>query len=157
MERFLEEMFVCVELLDYKMIGLTGLSCMSTIFLEVLRQYVPGKLIRTATSDDDRAHLITCCLEGALTYFFTRRLGYSMMAQETPLIALPVEIVVCTLDNCLNILVDSLYRDDHIGCDSRNVMTEGSDPHLSEDHVMRNVTSHITYHIAELKNWHRRQ
>ncbi len=43
MERFLDQKFENGQLAEYEMIKLTGQSCKSRLFLEALKQYVPGK------------------------------------------------------------------------------------------------------------------
>ena len=42
MERFLDQKFEKGQLAEYEMIKLTGQSCKSRLFLEALKQYVPG-------------------------------------------------------------------------------------------------------------------
>lgn len=63
MERFLDQKFEKGQLAEYEMIKLTGQSCKSRLFLEALKQYVPGKRIQGVRRDDAGTELKMCCLE----------------------------------------------------------------------------------------------
>lgn len=149
MERFLEQKFVCGELQDYEMIKLTGQSCKSKLFLEALKQYVPGKLIQTARKDADGTELKMCCLEGALSYFRNCRLGYMKVAQEYQVGALPYEIMAYTHENKEKILVESLDPEDHIGCISRFMIGRQLDLYLNDGQGRRLRTCYFTYDTAK--------
>lgn len=149
MERFLEQKFVCGELQDYEMIKLTGQSCRSGLFLEALKQFVPGKLIRTAKKDADGTELKMCCLEGALSYIRNCRLGYMKVAQEYQVGALPYEIMAYTHENKEKILVKSLDPEDHIGCISRFMIGKQLDLYLNDGQGRRLRPCYFIYDTAE--------
>ena len=119
MERFLEDKFVKGELQNYEMIKLTGQSCKSKLFMEALKQYVPGKLIHTAKRDGEGTELKMCCLEGALSYFLNCKLGYMKVEQNYQVGALPYEIMAYTHENKEKVLIQSQDREGHIGYISR--------------------------------------
>ena len=96
MERFLKHKFQTGELSNYEMIKLTGQSCKSRLFLEALKQYVPGKRIQGVRRDDAGTELKMCCLEGALAYFMNCKLGYMKVNENYRVGSLPYEIMAYT-------------------------------------------------------------
>lgn len=78
------------------MIKLTGQSCKSRLFLEALKQYVPGKRIQGVRRDDAGTELKMCCLEGALAYFMNCKLGYMKVNENYRVGSLPYEIMAYT-------------------------------------------------------------
>ena len=133
------------------MIKLTGQSCKSKLFLEALKQYVPGKLIQAARKDADGTELKMCCLEGALSYFRNCRLGYMKVAQEYQVGALPYEIMAYTHENKEKILVESLDPEDHIGCISRFMIGRQLDLYLNDGQGRRLRTCYFTYDTAKIE------
>lgn len=119
MERFLDQKFEEGELSEYEMIKLTGQSCKSRLFMEALRQYVPGKRIQGVKREETGTELKMCCLEGALAYFRDRGLGYMKVNEDYRVGSLPYEIMAFTHENEEKILVRSLDVEDHIGYISR--------------------------------------
>ena len=133
MEDFLDQKFEQGELQEYEMIKLTGQSCRSSLFMEALKQYVPGKLIQSAKKGEDETELKMCCLKGALAYFMNCKRGYMKVNQDYQVRTLPYEIVAHTHENQEKILIRSLDREEHIGCISRFMIGKQLDLYLNDD------------------------
>uniref|UniRef100_UPI0006D24CD3 hypothetical protein n=1 Tax=Clostridium sp. NkU-1 TaxID=1095009 RepID=UPI0006D24CD3 len=133
MERFLDQKFEQGELQEYEMIKLTGQSCRSSLFMEALKQYVPGKLIQSAKKGQDESELKMCCLKGALAYFMNCKRGYMKVNQDYQVRTLPYEIVAHTHENQEKILIRSLDPEEHIGCISRFMIGKQLDLYLNDD------------------------
>ena len=188
MDRFLGEKYDSGEVSKYSMIKLTGQSCKSNLFMEALKEYVPGRRIQgsrsrnaairqqmaqsggagksaaavsggasyrtagnqsmsgyakvdypasgsgsagtayagagneqgqPAASDSSSEALKLCCLEGGLSYFTNIKLGYMRVNRSYEVSALPYQIMAYTHENKEQILIQSLSKEDHIGCISR--------------------------------------
>jgi len=132
MKRFLEPKFRSNELKDYQMIKLTGQSCKSRLFEEALKEYVPGILIQRNIQDQEGNELKMCCLEGALSYFYGRKMGYMNINQKYQVGALPYEIMVYTHEGRKQMLVQCMDKEDHIGYISRFMVSKQLDIHLSD-------------------------
>lgn len=133
MERFLDRKFEQGELQEYEMIKLTGQSCRSGLFIEALKQYVPGKLIQSEKREEAEAELKMCCLKGALAYFMNCKRGFMKVNQDYQVRTLPYEIMAYTHENHEKILIRSLDREDHIGCISRFMIGKQLDLYLNDE------------------------
>lgn len=151
MERFLEQKFAKGELQNYEMIKLTGQSCKSKLFMEALKQYVPGKLIHTAKRDEEGTELKMCCLEGALSYFLNRKLGYMRVEQNYQVGALPYEIMAYTHENKEKVLIKSQDREGHIGCISRFRIGKQLDLYLRDSQGTDLRTYYFEYDTAKFE------
>jgi len=132
MKRFLEPKFRNNELKDYQMIKLTGQSCKSRLFEEALKEYMPGVLIQRSEQEQERNELKMCCLEGALSYFYGRKLGYMNINQKYQVGALPYEIMAYTHEGKKQMLVRCMDKEGHIGYISRFMVGKQLDIHLSD-------------------------
>ena len=148
MGRFLEQKFVRGELQNYEMIKLTGQSCKSRLFTEALKEYVPGRLIQHSRKEENGTQLKMCCLEGALAYFFNRKLGYMKVNQEYQVGTLPYEIMAYTHENQEKVLIKSLDREDEIGYISRFMVGRQLDLYLNDSQGKRLRTYSFTYDTA---------
>lgn len=145
MERFLDQKFEQGELQEYEMIKLTGQSCRSSLFMEALKQYVPGKLIQSAKKGEDESELKMCCLKGALAYFMNCKRGYMKVNQDYQVRTLPYEIVAHTHENQEKILIRSLDPEEHIGCISRFMIGKQLDLYLNDDKGKRLKSYYFEY------------
>ncbi|WP_313577859.1 hypothetical protein [Lacrimispora sp.] len=145
MERFLDQKFEQGELQEYEMIKLTGQSCRSGLFMEALKQYVPGKLIQSAKKGEDESELKMCCLKGALAYFMNCKRGYMKVNQDYQVRTLPYEIVAHTHENQEKILIRSLDPEEHIGCISRFMIGKQLDLYLNDDKGKRLKSYYFEY------------
>lgn len=145
MERFLDQKFEQGELQEYEMIKLTGQSCRSSLFMEALKQYVPGKLIQSAKKGEDEPELKMCCLKGALAYFMNCKRGYMKVNQDYQVRTLPYEIVAHTHENQEKILIRSLDPEEHIGCISRFMIGKQLDLYLNDDKGKRLKSYYFEY------------
>jgi len=118
MKRFLEPRYN-QNRLNFDMIKLTGQSCKSKIFEEALKEYVPGIRIQRGGQEKKENELKMCCLEGALSYFFNKKLGYMNVTPNCYVGALPYEIMAYTHEGKEEKLVRSMDREGHIGFISR--------------------------------------
>lgn len=149
MERFLDQKFEQGELQEYEMIKLTGQSCKSDLFMEALKQYVPGKLIQSAKRGADESELKMCCLKGALAYFMNCKRGYMKVNQDYKVRTLPYEIMAYTHENQEKILIHSLDREEQIGCISRFMVGKQLDLYLNDEKGKRLKTYYFEYDTGE--------
>lgn len=151
MEHFLDQKFEQGELMEYEMIKLTGQSCKSQIFLEALKQYVPGKRIQGTKQDAAGTELKMCCLEGALAYFMNCKLGYMKVNEKYRVGSLPYEIMAFTHENKEKILIKSLDSQDHIGHISRFHIGNQLDLYLNDGQGRRLKTYYFRYDTSKFE------
>lgn len=151
MERFLDQKFEQGELTEYEMIKLTGQSCKSRLFMEALRQYVPGKRIQGTKQDAAGTELKMCCLEGALAYFMNCKLGYMKVNEKYRVGSLPYEIMAFTHENREKILIKSLDAQDHIGHISRFHIGNQLDLYLNDGQGRRLKTYYFGYDTSKFE------
>lgn len=156
MERFLDKKFEQGALAEYEMIKLTGQSCKSRLFLEALKQYVPGKRIqgiphRDAARDDAGTELKMCCLEGALAYFRNCKLGYMEVNEKYRVGSLPYEIMAYTHENKEKVLIRSLDPEDHIGYISRFHIGSQLDLYLNDEQGKPLKTCYFAYDTSKFE------
>lgn len=151
MERFLDQKFEEGELGEYEMIKLTGQSCKSRLFLEALKQYVPGKRIQGVRQGEAGTELKMCCLEGALAYFMNCKLGYMKVNENYRVGSLPYEIMAYTHENKEKILIRSLDARDHIGYISRFHIGNQLDLYLYDGQGRRLKTYYFSYDTAKFE------
>lgn len=149
MEQFLDQKFEQGELTEYEMIKLTGQSCKSRLFMEALRQYVPGKRIQGTKQDAAGTELKMCCLEGALAYFMNCKLGYMKVNEKYRVGSLPYEIMAFTHENKEKILIKSLDAQDHIGHISRFHIGNQLDLYLNDGQGRRLKTYYFGYDTSK--------
>lgn len=148
MDRFLERLFVEGELSEYGMLKLTGQSCKSSLFTEALKEFVPGRLIKNQRGSDDGSGLKMCCLEGAVSYFKSCKLGYMKVNHGTRVNALPYEVMAYTHENKEKILIHSLEKEQSMGYISRFKIGEQLDLYLQDEKGCRLRVYHFTYNMA---------
>lgn len=151
LERFLDDKFEKGQLTEYEMIKLTGQSCKSGLFLEALKQYVPGKRIQGIRRDEAGTELKMCCLEGALAYFMNCKLGYMKVNENYRVGSLPYEIMAYTHENKEKILIKSLDAENHIGYISRFHIGNQLDLYLNDEQGKRLKTYYFAYDTAEFE------
>lgn len=151
MEQFLDRKFEQGELTEYEMIKLTGQSCKSRLFMEALRQYVPGKRIQGTKQDAAGTELKMCCLEGALAYFMNCKLGYMKVNERYRVGSLPYEIMAFTHENKEKILIKSLDAQDHIGHISRFHIGNQLDLYLNDGQGRRLKTYYFQYDTSKFE------
>ena len=149
MERFLDQKFEEGELAEYEMIKLTGQSCKSRLFLEALKQYVPGKRIQNTRHDGEGTEYKMCCLEGALAYFQNCRLGYMKVNENYQVGSLPYEIMAYTHENREKLLVRRMDPEDHIGYISRFHIGNQLDLYLQDGQGNPLRTYHFAYDASK--------
>lgn len=151
MEHFLDQKFEEGELMEYQMLKLTGQSCKSRLFLEALKQYVPGKRIQGTKQDAAGTELKMCCLEGALAYFMNCKLGYMRVNEKYRVGGLPYEIMAFTHENKEKILIKSLDSEDHIGHISRFHIGNQLDLYLNDGQGRRLKTYYFGYDTSKFE------
>ena len=151
MQKFLEDLYKSGELMDFEIIKLTGQSCKSKLFIEALKEYVPGRVIQGAKNSGSGDALKICCLHGALVYFQMTKLGYMKVNKLAQVGALPYVIMAYTHENKEKILVNGLDRDKDIGWISRFMEGRQLDLYLNdvEGNLLR--IYHYEYNRDKLK------
>lgn len=106
------------------MIRLTGQSCRIGLFRDALKEFVPGRTIRTGRDGRERAKdagLKTACVDGALQYLRDKRYGYADITVRTEAPALPYSITAHTHSGEEITLIHCLERGGRCGMVSRNM------------------------------------
>lgn len=150
MKKFLERPFLNGELMDYEIIKITGQSCKSPLFMEALREFVPGRIIQDVREEDQNG-LKLCCLQGALSYFQSKTLGYVEAHPVYTVGALPYEVCGVTHENEDKILIHSLQKRETTSWISR--FKEGNQIHFYLKDIEGNLLKgfHYDYRISEFK------
>ena len=148
MERFLEKKFQQGQLQNYDMIKLTGQSCKSKLFTEALKEYVPGKLIKSTKQQKDGTELKMCCLRRALSHYLNCKLGYINVIQDYQVASLPYEVSAFTHENQEKILVHSMDSENHIGYISRFRIGNQLDLYLNDEQGNRLKTYCYEYNTS---------
>lgn len=149
MNRFLERPFMTGELAEYGMLKLTGQSCKSGLFMEALKEFVPGKLIKNERDGEHGSELKMCCLEGAISYFKNCKLGYMKINQGYRVNALPYEVMAYTHENREKVLIHSLCKEQDIGYISRFRIGEQLDLYLHDETGQELRAYHFNYDVAD--------
>lgn len=150
MKKFLEIPFLNGELMDYEIIKITGQSCKSPLFMEALREFVPGRIIQDVR-EEDKNGLKLCCLQGALSYFQSKTLGYIEAHPVYTVGALPYEVCGVTHENQDKVLIHSLQKKETTSWISR--FKEGNQIHFYLKDIEGNLLKgfHYDYQISDFK------
>lgn len=149
MNRFLDRLFIQGELTEYGMLKLTGQSCKSSLFMEALKEFVPGRLIKNEREGENGSALKMCCLEGAISYFKNCKLGYMKINQGYRVNALPYEVMAYTHENKEKVLIHSLHKGQDIGYISRFKIGEQLDLYLHDERGRKLKAYHFTYDVSK--------
>ena len=78
--QLLDPIYESGEIEDYSLIKLSGQSCKIELFRTALKEFVPGKLIKSKQKMDspaDKNELKMSCIDGALKYLRDKKFGYA--------------------------------------------------------------------------------
>lgn len=78
--QLLDPIYESGEIENYSLIKLSGQSCKIDLFRTSLKEFVPGKLIKSkpkAELDEDKNELKMSCIDGALKYLRDKKFGYA--------------------------------------------------------------------------------
>jgi hypothetical protein len=120
MERMYEE----EELEDYSMIRLTGQSCRIGIFRDALKEFVPGRAIRSgygSKSQKEDYGLKMTCVDGALKYLKDKKYGFADIVIQMEEPALPYEVTAYTHTGEELTLIHAMEKGSGSGRISRNM------------------------------------
>ena len=84
--QLLDPIYESGELENYHLIKLSGQSCKIELFRKSLKEFVPGKLIKSkpkTDSGDDTNELKMSCIDGALKYLRDKKFGYADIKIKT--------------------------------------------------------------------------
>ena len=118
-KKLLDRPYAAGELDQYEIIHLTGQSCESPLFVEALKEFIPGRTIQSSDYSKGEHELKLCCLKGAQSWFHTISLGYIKVEHSFRVSALPYEIVADTHENENRVLIRCLQKEDTTGWISR--------------------------------------
>ncbi len=122
--RFLERMYEDGELEEYSVIRLTGQSCRIELFRDALKEFVPGRMIRSRRSAGGPSgdlELKTACVDGALKYLKDRKYGFAEVSVQSEPPVLPYCVTAYTHTGSEVTLIHGLRRPDAAGQISRNM------------------------------------
>lgn len=84
--QLLDPIYESGEIEDYSLIKLSGQSCKIDLFRMALKEFVPGKLIKSKPKAEriaERNELKMSCIDGALKYLRDRKFGYADIRIKT--------------------------------------------------------------------------
>ncbi len=122
--QFMEGPYESGELPEYSILRLTGQSCKIDIFRDALKEFIPGKVIKTSRSDRGQEHdyeLKLICLNGAIEYLKDKMFGYADVRINHEQAAFPYVVTAFTHTNQEVTLIHSLDREKIRGFISRNM------------------------------------
>lgn len=124
MSQWMEKLGQTNRLEEYSVIKLTGQSCRMAIFREVLKEYIPGRLIQFRRQKEEVADPFerkVDCIEGALRYLKDKRYGFADIQIQTEEPALPYQVTAYTHNGEEVNLISLLKRNQKSGMISRNM------------------------------------
>lgn len=122
--QFMERMYEQEALEEYSIIRLTGQSCKIDIFRDVLKEFVPGRVIHMKKNKGDLSHdfgLKLTCVDGALKYLRDKKYGFADVDISADEPALPYRITAFTHKGEEVVLIHRLRRNSKSGMISRNM------------------------------------
>ena len=122
--QFMEGPYQENELPEYSILRLTGQCCKIDIFRDALKEFIPGKIIKSSRSDQGQEHdyeLKLICLNGAIEYLKDKMFGYADVKITHEQAAFPYVVTAFTHTNQEVTLIHSLDRENIRGFISRNM------------------------------------
>ncbi len=91
--RFLTQYYESNKLFEYSLIKLSGQSCKVNLFNEILKEFVPGKMIDFRRNvEEDEEQLKISCLDGALRYLNSSKMGNIRVSIENDIPIVPYSL-----------------------------------------------------------------
>ena len=121
--QLLNQIYESGEIEDYSLIKLSGQSCKIELFRTALKEFVPGKLIKSKQRIDapsDKNELKMSCIDGALKYLRDRKFGYADIKIKNRRPHLPYILTGFTHNGAEVELIDDNLNKDR-GVLSRNI------------------------------------
>lgn len=123
-----------LKLEEYSAINLTGQSCRIPLFRDALKEFIPGRYIRTGGKAQEDYRLKLSCLDGAIRYITDHQLGLSSVTIKTGDMSLPWELFAYTHTNQKAVLIPRLSRNSGIGTVSRPMQSSRLQLYLEDVH-----------------------
>ena len=121
--QLLDPIYESGEIEDYILIKLSGQSCKIELFRTALKEFVPGKLIKSKQKIDspiDKNELKMSCIDGALKYLRDKKFGYADIKIKNRRPHLPYLLTGFTHNGKEISLIDDVHDKDR-GVLSRNI------------------------------------
>lgn len=135
--KFLDQFYYQGLLQEYSIIKLTGQSCKIDIFREALKEFVPGKTIefrRKVDEDKEVRELKLSCVEGALKYLNSRKIGDVKVKLVSSEAIVPYSITALEYNKNEKVLVQCKESIDTLrGFISRNSEAQEIEFYLKDD------------------------
>ena len=150
--RFLERLYESGELGNYQIINLTGQSCKIDMFRDSIKEYLPGRLMRSGRekgAEDYRLKLT--CLDGAIRYITDKRLGLANVSTKTKAPSFPYELRAFTHTGEEVVLLHSLDLSRRVGSISRSMSGVELRLHLLNP---RGEVKHVYTILCNTKDFH---
>ncbi|MCT4584563.1 MAG: hypothetical protein N4A54_06530 [Peptostreptococcaceae bacterium] len=107
MKDFLEQLYIDNEIPKYSLIKLSGLSSNITVFREVLKEFVPGRIIEFKNTKD-LYELKLNSIKGVLNFLYLKKLGFIDYNIESKILKIPYKITAYTHTNEEKIIIKAL-------------------------------------------------
>ncbi|WXR61449.1 hypothetical protein WG909_14260 [Peptostreptococcaceae bacterium AGR-M142] len=107
MKDFLEQLYIDNEIPKYSLIKLTGLSSNIVLFREVLKEFVPGRIIEFKNTKDIY-ELKLNSIKGALNFLYLKKLGFIDYSIESKILKIPYKITAYTHTNQEKVIIKAL-------------------------------------------------
>lgn len=121
--QLLDPIYESGEIENYSLIKLSGQSCKIELFRTLLKEFIPGKLIKSKPRSDvavSRNELKMSCIDGALKYLRDKKFGYADIRVTNRRPHLPYLLTGFTHNGEEVSLIDD-SRSKHRGCLSRTI------------------------------------
>ena len=91
--RFLTQYYESNKLFEYSLIKLSGQSCKVNLFNEILKEFVPGKMIDFKRNvEEEEEQLKISCLDGSLRYLNSSKMGNIRVSIENDIPIVPYSL-----------------------------------------------------------------
>jgi len=147
-KNFLEPLYLDGQLNQFSFIKLTGQTCKIDIFRDALKEFIAGRIIETAKKEKTVQDYKLVCLEGAVKYQNSKKIGLvaPIIKNEAPI--MPYKLVAFTHAGNENVMMFSLEQlNKNYGFISRNIDTESIELLLknSDDDVIHKYSIRLRY------------
>ena len=147
-KKFIGTLYQDGRLSEFSILRLTGQSCKIDLFREALKEFIPGSLIASTTTDadgDNRFELKLICLNGAIKYLKDTKFGFANVRITGEKASFPYVITAFTHEGKEKVLIDGLHRKQVYGYISRNMADVTLKLFLKD----ANGDTRYTYHLSK--------
>ena len=118
MKLLIERKYRNREIFSYAFLRLTGQSCSMGLFLEALKEFMPGKMIQAPSKKKTEEYKLSA-IKGAAAYYAGRNSGYYDVSSEFMPSSVPYTVTACLHSGEEKVLIQSFSKTQKQGVISR--------------------------------------